>query len=131
MNRISTIPKEQLLEAEKVPSYFNYSQAQFDRLRFTLEQLKSLAGNRPVMVYSIPIEKEIKAYREHGKNPLGAQLQAVCDSLQVEYLDLLPKTNRFSEDEYKALFLSCDGHWSAKGNAFAKKEIESFFSYYQ
>ncbi|KAB8151945.1 hypothetical protein EZY14_015845 [Kordia sp. TARA_039_SRF] len=131
MNRISTIPKEQLLEAEKVPSYFTYSQAQFDRLRFTLEQLKSLAGNRPVMVYSIPIEKEIKAYREHKKNPLGAQLRAVCDSLQVEYLDLLPKTNRFSEDEYKALFLSCDGHWSAEGNAFAKKEIESFFSYYQ
>lgn len=128
---ISTIPKDQLLAASKVPSYFNYSEAQFDRLKYTLEVIKELAGNRPVMVYSIPIEKEIKAYREHKKNPLGKQLKAVCDSLNVEYLDLLPKTDRFTEDEYKALFLSCDGHWSEAGNAFAKKEIESFFTYYK
>lgn len=131
MKRVAEIPEDQLLEASKVPSYFNYSEKQFNRLKYTLEKMKSLVGNRPLMVYSIPIEKEISAYREHKKNPLGAQLKAVCDSLQVEYLDLLPKTDRFSEEEYKALFLSCDGHWSAAGNAFAKQEIESFFNYYK
>lgn len=128
---VSAIPKDQLLEASKVPDYFNFTTAQFDRLRYTLEKIKALAGDRPVMVYSIPIEKEIRAYREHQKNPLGMQLKVVCDSLHVEYLDLLPKTDRFTEAEYKALFLSCDGHWSEAGNTFAKKEIESFFSYYQ
>ncbi|WP_298508361.1 hypothetical protein [uncultured Kordia sp.] len=129
--KISEIPKGQLLEASKVPSYFNFSPAQFDRLHYTIKVIKELAGNRPVMVYSIPIEKEIKAYRKHKKNPLGKQLKAVCDSLNVEYLDLLPKTNDFTEDEYKALFLPCDGHWSEAGNDFAKQEITSFFSYYQ
>ena len=129
--KISAIPKDQLLEETKIPSYFNFTEAQFDRLHYTIKQIKTLAGNRPVMVYSIPIEKEIKSYREHKKNPLGKQLKAVCDSLDVEYLDLLPKTDQFLEEEYKTLYLPCDGHWSEAGNAFAKKEIESFFSYYQ
>jgi len=44
---------------------------------------------------------------------------------------LLPRTENLSEEAYKALFLSCDGHWSEAGNAFAKKHIESYFSYYK
>jgi len=131
MQRVKAIPKDQLLETSKVPSYFNYSEKQFNRMRYAIEAIKKLAGNRPVMVYSIPIEKEIKAYREHGKNPLGKRLKSVCDSINVEYLDLLPKTDVFTETEYEALFLSCDGHWSEAGNAFAKKHIESFFNYYK
>jgi hypothetical protein len=128
---VSAIPKDQLLEQSKVPSYFNFTVAQYNRLCYTLERIKILAGDRPVMVYSIPIAKEIEAYREHQKNPLGIQLRNVCDRIGIAYLDLLPKTDRFTEEEYKALFLPCDGHWSEKGNAFAKKEIESFFRYYQ
>ncbi|WP_046756409.1 SGNH/GDSL hydrolase family protein [Kordia jejudonensis] len=131
LQRVKAIPEDKLLDASKVPSYFNYTEKQFNRMRFSIEEIKRLAGDRPVMVYSIPIEKEIKAYREHGKNPLAKRLQAVCDNIEVEYLDLLPKTAVFSEAEYKALFLSCDGHWSEAGNAFAKKEIESFFTYYK
>lgn len=130
MRKVQAIPQDQLLDASKVPSYFNYSEQQFNRMRYSIEAIKKLAGDRPVMVYSIPIEKEIKAYREHGKNPLGKQLQAVCDSINVEYLDLLPKTDVFTEAEYEALFLSCDGHWSEAGNAFAKKHIETYFRYY-
>lgn len=131
MKRVAEIPEDQLLEASKVPSYFNYSKKQFDRLKYSLQEIKKLVGDRPMMVYSIPIEKEIKAYREHKHNPLGKQLKALCDSLHVEYLDLLPKTDQFSEEEYKTLYLPCDGHWSEAGNAFAKQEIESFFSYYK
>lgn len=131
MQKVQAIPQDKLLDASKVPSYFNFSEKQFNRMRYSIETIKKLAGDRPVMVYSIPIEKEIKAYREHGKNPLGERLKAVCDSIKVEYLDLLPKTANFTEAEYKALFLSCDGHWSEAGNAFAKAHIESYFSYYK
>ncbi|WP_046743955.1 hypothetical protein [Kordia zhangzhouensis] len=131
MQRVKAIPEDELLDTSKVPSYFNYTQAQFDRMKYALEEIKCLAGNRPVMVYSIPIEKEIKAYRQHGENPLGKQLKAFCDSANIAYLDLLPKTNRFKEEEYQALFLPCDGHWSESGNAFAKKEIQSYFTYYK
>ncbi|MBC8757579.1 hypothetical protein H2O64_23125 [Kordia sp. YSTF-M3] len=131
MRRVKAIPQDELLDASKVPSYFNYTEKQFNRMRYSIEVIKKLAGDRPVMIYSIPIEKEIKAYREHGKNSLGERLKAVCDSINVEYLDLLPKTESFTTEEYEALFLSCDGHWSEAGNAFAKKHIESYFTYYK
>ncbi len=131
MQRVKAIPDDKLLDESKIPSYFNFTEQQFNRMRYSIEEIKRLAGDRPVMIYSIPIEKEIKAYREHGKNPLAKRLQAVCDSINVEYLDLLPKTDAFTEAEYKSLFLSCDGHWSEAGNAFAKKHIESYFSYYK
>lgn len=130
VQRIKTIPKDKLLDESKVPSYFNFSQIQFDRMRYAIESIKKLAGNRPVMVYSIPIAKEIKAYRKHGNNPLGKQLKVVCDSINVEYLDLLPITNIYKGDTYESLFLSCDGHWSEQGNLFAKKHIQERFSYY-
>lgn len=131
MQRVKAIPDDELLDESKIPSYFNFTEQQFNRMRYSIEEIKRLAGDRPVMVYSIPIEKEIRAYREHGKNPLAEKLKAVCDSIDVEYLDLLPKTDTFTEAEYEALFLSCDGHWSEAGNAFAKKHIESYFTYYK
>ncbi|WP_299887536.1 hypothetical protein [uncultured Lacinutrix sp.] len=131
MKGIKAIPEDQLLDESKIPSYFNYSQKQFNRMRFSIEEIKRLAGDRKVMVYSIPIYKEIIAYREHGKNPLGRELKAICDSINVEYLDLLPQTESFTIEQCETLFLSCDGHWSEAGNAFAKKQIESNFSYYK
>ncbi|WAC03790.1 hypothetical protein N7U66_10425 [Lacinutrix neustonica] len=131
IQKVQTIPDDKLLAASKVPSYFNYSEKQFNRMRYALEAIKKLAGERPVMVYTIPIFKEIKAYRRHGKNPLGKQLKSVCDAMGVEYLDLLPLTKNLSTEDYEALFLSCDGHWSEAGNAFAKAQIESYFSYYK
>ncbi|WP_162182456.1 SGNH/GDSL hydrolase family protein [Lacinutrix jangbogonensis] len=131
VRRVQAIPSEKLLSASKVPSYFNYSEKQFNRMRYALEQIKKLAGDRPVMVYSIPIFKEIKAYREHGKNTLGKRLKEVCDRIDVEYLDLLPLTESLTLEACEAQFLPCDGHWSEKGNVFAKQEIQSYFSYYK
>jgi len=131
MRNVRAIPKDELLAPSKVPSYFNFSEAQLLRMRYCIEEIKRLAGDRPVMVYTIPIAKEIKAYREHKENPLGEQLKKVCDAVNVEYLDLLPQTENFSEEEYEALFLPCDGHWSEAGNAFAQEQISSYFSYYK
>ncbi|MDN3664283.1 hypothetical protein ACFFU1_03965 [Algibacter miyuki] len=131
LRKIKVIPKDKLLDVSKVPSYFNYTDKQFNRMRYAIEQIKILAGNRPVMVYSIPIFKEIEAYREHGKNPLGKALKAICYNIGVEYLDLLPKTDKLSIEACESLFLTCDGHWSEKGNRFAKEEIQSKFEYYR
>lgn len=130
LKRVQTIPKDKLLDASKVPSYFNYSTKQWNRMRYALEEIKKLAGDRPMLVYSIPIYKEIEAYREHKKNPLGKDLKVVCDRIGVEYLDLLPRTNNFTMEACEGLFLPCDGHWSEAGNAFAKQEIQSYFTYY-
>ena len=130
MQSIKAIPDDELLDASQVPSYFNYTQKQLNVMRFSIEKIKEMAGEKLVMVYTIPIEKEILAYRQHRNNPLAADLKSICDNIGVEYLDLLPKTDVFSNEEIKNLFLSCDGHWSAMGNDFATKHIKSYFSYY-
>lgn len=129
--RIGTIPKDKLLSPSKIPSYFNYSQKQLNGMRYAIEEIKKIAGNRFVMVYSIPILKEVKTYRKHGKNPLGFDLKTICTAIGVEYLDLLPQTESLTIKECEELFLSCDGHWSDKGNAFAKSKIQSHFTYYK
>ncbi|MFT5251161.1 MAG: hypothetical protein ACI87N_000133 [Flavobacteriales bacterium] len=131
MQKVKEIPEDKLLSVSQVPTYFNFTSNQFNRMRYAIEEIKKIAGDRPVMVYSIPIYKEIQAFRKHKKNPLGKQLKMVCEAINVEYLDLLPRTHNLSEEAYEAMFLSCDGHWSETGNAFAKKHIESFFTYYK
>ena len=83
------------------------------------------------MLFTIPIEKEILAFQKHQNNPLGKQLIIFCDSIGVEYIDLLPTTSKLDAEQIKSLFLSCDGHWSEQGNAFAKQLIEQQFSFYQ
>lgn len=129
-NEVAKISKDEILNIDKVPTYFNYSEKQFNRLRYTIEQIKLAAKDKKVMVFTIPIYKEILAYRENNINPLGMALNEVCNNIGVEYLDLLPKTNKLTPKQCEDLFLICDGHWSLNGNLFAQKEIEKAFSYY-
>ncbi|GAA0729704.1 hypothetical protein GCM10009430_40110 [Aquimarina litoralis] len=129
--RIKAIPKDSLLSPEEVPSYFSYSPKQINRMKYALEQIKLIAGDKPVMVFTIPIFQEIKAYRKHGENPLGKELSVFCHDLGIEYLDLLPETDKLSIEQCEEQFLSCDGHWSALGNSFAKEKIQQYFKYYQ
>ena len=129
--RLAIIPEDKILSAKEVPSYFNYSVEQFNRMKFALEQIKDIAGDREVMVFSIPILPEIIAYREHGFNPLGEDLKLFCLENNIQYLDLLPFTNDLSMEECEALFLDCDGHWSNLGNKFAEEQIRASFNYYQ
>ncbi|WP_296381210.1 hypothetical protein [Winogradskyella sp.] len=128
---VALLPEDKILSEKEVPSYFNYSNEQFNRMKFALEQIKTVANDRPIMVFSIPIYKEIEDYRLHEKNPLGKDLKTFCDSQNIEYLDLLPKTDNLTLDECKSLFLNCDGHWSEKGNRFAKDQILNHFDYYK
>lgn len=128
---IQNIPKESILPEKQIPSYFNYTKAQFDRLKFTLEQLKANADGKKLMVFTIPIYKEIIKYRETKQNPLGKDLKKFCNTLGIEYLDLLPETNILSLKQCEALFLACDGHWSVKGSLFTRQAIKQNFTYYK
>jgi len=129
--RMLTLPKKETLKTKEVPSYFNYTKKQLNRMKFSLEQIKVLAKNKPVMVFTIPNYNEILEYRRNKKNPLAKELMKFCRTKNIEYLDLLEPTKSLSLEECEALFLSCDGHWSEAGNAYAKKQIKSYFEYYE
>jgi hypothetical protein len=129
--QISVIPKEGLLSENEIPTYFNYSTAQMNRMKYALEQIKLIAGKKRVMVFSIPTFQEMEYYKLNGTNPLGKDLKFFCDSVNIDYLDLLPITSSLTTEEYKNHFLSCDGHWSKNGNAFAMQQINNYFEYYK
>lgn len=127
---IAKLSDTERLEKNKIPSYSNYTTQQFHRLKYALEQIKKASEGKKIMVFTIPIFKEIVAYRETNKNPLGQDLNKVCGDLGIDYLDLLPETNALSLEACEALFLPCDGHWSKKGSLFALEAIKNKFSYY-
>lgn len=127
----SFIPKGSDSVTYQIPNYFNYSKEQLNRIKYTLKEIKLIAGDRKVMVFTIPTIEEIKAYRTIGKNPLEKEMSSFCNSLDIEYLDLLTQTDDISIEECEELFLTCDGHWSEKGNIFAKQHIQSYFNYYK
>lgn len=129
--RVASHPKDKMLTQQEIPSYFNYTEAQFNKMKFALGQIKALAGERQVMVFTIPIFKEIQQYRKDRKNPLGKDLKAFCEANDIAYLDLLPLTDQLSIEACEAHFLPCDGHWSESGNLFAQQQIQSYFEYYK
>lgn len=123
--------EDQVVSKIFVPSYLKYRPAQMNRLKYSLIQLKKEAAGKKLMVFTIPTAEEIIAFKSQQKNPLGKELTAFCANNNIEYLDLLPQSSLLSNNEIKELFLPCDGHWSAKGNRFAKEKIEAYFNFYK
>lgn len=109
----------EVLSYDELPGYFNYTEEQINRVQYALEQIKSLAGAKKVVVFTIPTRQDIAAYRNGYENTLGQRLFSICSKAAIQYIDLLPATDGLSEREADALFLPCDGHWSAAGHRFA------------
>lgn len=126
-----TTPDSEIISQDKIPSYFNFTAAQLDRLKYVLEQIQILAKNKKVMLVSIPNYNEVKLYKENQNNPLGKVLTSFCKKNNIDYLDLLPLQSKLNENELQSHFLSCDGHWSKKGNEFAMKQILQHFNFYK
>ncbi len=126
-----TTPDSAIISQDNIPSYFNFTAAQLDRVKYVLEQMKTLAKDKKVMLVSIPNYNEVKLYKESQNNPLGKELTSFCKKKNIDYLDLLPLQSELNENELQNHFLSCDGHWSKKGNEFAMEQILQHFNFYK
>jgi hypothetical protein len=102
--------------------YFDYTPAQWDRLRFVLGQLRAATGDRPLVALTIPCWNDVQRTRKSGTPPLPQQMAALCAELGIEYLDLLPATMA-QPDGGESCYLTCDRHWSARGNELAAEQV--------
>jgi len=94
--------------------YFEYPSDGFDRLRYALENIKAIAGDRPVLIFTIPMFQDYdEASRTPGIPPLTRELRALSDKLGITYVDLLEK---MSLAELFESSLQCDFHWSQVGH---------------
>jgi hypothetical protein len=108
--------------------YFDYTPEDFGRLRYAIEQIKAAAGERPVLVVTIPVEMDYQRAKAAGTPPpLARELDAVASDLGITYVDLLAGMNDPPRARY---FLQCDPHWSAFGHEQAARII-SAWSYYR
>lgn len=104
--------------ADTPPSRFHrYSQEEFDRLRFSYEQLAAAAAPRPVVLFTIPRHADFAACGADGSNPLDAALSEWAAGIDnVHFVPLLPALKRRFEGRLEEQFLSCDAHWGPAGH---------------
>jgi len=108
--------------------YFDYSQQQFDRLRFAIGRIKKQAGDKPVLVFTIPRHEDFeRASIEKGTPPLTAELEKLSGEIGFNYVDLL--IDMKGVPDWKTFFHTCDNHWGPKGH-YRAAEILSKWDYY-
>lgn len=104
--------------------YNNYTLPQFQRLTYILSLLRKNAAGKRIIVFTIPIQPDVKNYLANGKNKLGEELSGFCSKNNIEFIDLLPV---FAKNYSKNLFFDCDPHWTEKGNKLAADALVNLF----
>jgi hypothetical protein len=111
--------------------YYNFTPAEFDRLRYALRQIAREAGpERQVLVVTIPRPDDFAAAAEGRRPPLPQRLEAAARQDGFAYLDLLPQMARDARGRPARWFHACDGHWSPAGHAEAARIVREGWRYY-
>jgi len=110
--------------------YNDYDDVDLARLKRALEDIKSTAdAHRARMaVFLIPRANDFLRLHASGANRLGPVMESWGNDVGIHIKDLLPDMNARSNGDYRSYFLSCDGHWSASGNAVAAGILEPWMS---
>lgn len=108
--------------------YFDYTDQQFDRLRYAIEQISALAAPRPVLVMTIGRRSDYeRTIVEQRLPPLVERLSALSRKLGIDYVDLLEGLK--TDQKVSELFHTCDPHWSRYGNVAAARKIAEWAFY--
>lgn len=110
--------------------YNDYTDADLARLKKALQDIKSTAdahGAR-VAVFLIPRANDFQRLHQAGTNRLGPVMERWGQDVGIPVKDLLPDMDGRSKGDYHSYFLSCDGHWSARGNAVAAEIFEPWLA---
>lgn len=101
--------------------YFDVKTSEINKLKYILARLKNAAGNRQILVITLPVKQDF-ARTTNGNSPLRDQMQAICTTLGLSYLDLLYEFKKSGQIP-DSLFLKCDGHWNQKANKLAAQIV--------
>ncbi|MBV8190605.1 MAG: hypothetical protein JOY64_07380 [Alphaproteobacteria bacterium] len=96
--------------------YYDYDAKDQDITRYTLAKLVQAAEGRPVVILTIPMQRDLLNLKDRGTPPLPAWFATMSRELGFTYLDLMPVLAAHPEqwDDY---YHRCDHHWTAKANA--------------
>ena len=117
--RLFSYKQEKSSSGNYYAGYFDSKIYQQKAVVRTINELIKIAGNRKVMLVSIPAKRDIERFLK-GQTPFDQYWYQSFKNFSDEnsnfsFFDLLIKTNEAKEE----LFFSCDPHWSAYGNMWA------------
>lgn len=115
--------KTDILYKNNYSGFVNFTQQDLERFSFILMQIKQVAPGKRILLFTIPVNSEIKRYKSDRQNKLAPELEKICNNIGVEFVDLLPVFATAPEDSY---FLSCDPHWNEKGNQLAAAYLYNY-----
>lgn len=103
--------------------YSDYTKEDWDRFSHVFQQLRTAAGDRPILIVLIPRPGDF-LYLKQGKN---FTLQKDLKNLISQYantsmIDLLPVLAE--PEDWKQYYQICDGHWTPLANRLAAEKIE-------
>lgn len=110
-------------DEERRPSmYYDFDESDWNVMRYSLEQLIQAAGERPVILFTIPVYADFERFAGSGGEtpPLSRNLQELSNSTGAIYVDLLAEMSE-RIDDVTELFFVCDDHWNPHGNEAAAR----------
>lgn len=101
-----------------------FTDAEFNYIQYSLERIIEEASGKPVIILSIPIANDLKAMKAGRPNRFDPKMAAFCRQKGALFIPLTPYFSQY-KGNLDDLFLSCDGHWTRRGEAFATQALLS------
>ena len=120
--RFRTVVDDQIVQAAEPLTkgirsfYYDYDAKDRDITRYTLTRLIAAAEGRPVVILTIPMQRDLLNLKERGTPPLPAWFADLSRELGFTYVDLMPVLAAHPE-AWADYYHRCDHHWTAKANA--------------
>ncbi|WP_243544829.1 GDSL-type esterase/lipase family protein [Pseudodesulfovibrio tunisiensis] len=104
--------------------YYDFTPREWGLMRYSLERIVEDAGDRPVIVFTIPVHPDFLRY-DGTEPPLSENIRLLAESKGFVYVDLLKEMADRGIDAYDIFFV-CDNHWSPFGNEVAAGILEPY-----
>lgn len=95
--------------------YFNYTDEQLNRMKYSLQKIKEKAKEKPLIVICIPSHLDL-INTEKTQKSIEKPLSEFCSKNNIEFIGLYDFFKRKSLTPEKEFYYSCDSHWNAKGH---------------
>ena len=98
--------------------FYDFEEAQVRRLERILELWAEAVRDKRLALLLIPSQRDLERFARAGPDPLARRLGRFAEGHGIRIVNLLPGMAQRGVP-FERLFLSCDYHWSALGNAVA------------
>jgi hypothetical protein len=104
--------------------FYDFTDAQFDLMRYSLEQLVVEAEGKRVVVVLLPTFLDFARFYQmkQEESPLARRLKALGASAGFRVVDLMPSMFR-EEPHWRGFFFACDYHYNELGNRIAFESL--------